>query len=119
MTDSAPTSASNPPGSDTDTVPDSATESTPATTPAGAPRPGALNFVGQVIGAGVLAALMTLAAWIVLARTHLPAFSNSNVTKALASAGAILVLAVLGLVIYRMLHPRKQGTQGTKGTKGT
>lgn len=119
MTDSAPTSASNPPGSDTDTVPDSATESTPATTPAGAPRPGALNFVGQVIGAGVLAALMTLAAWIVLARTHLPAFSNSNVTKALASAGAILVLAVLGLVIYRMLHPRKQSTQGTKGTKGT
>ncbi|WP_297005603.1 galactan 5-O-arabinofuranosyltransferase [uncultured Corynebacterium sp.] len=93
-------------------------ESTPATTPTVAPRPGALSFLGQVVGAGVLAALVTLVAWIVLARTHLPAFSSSNVTKALASAGAILVLLVLGLVIYRMLHPRSQGARNSRNNQG-
>ena len=75
------------------------------------PSTGLMPLLGRIAGAGLLAAVVTLAAWFVLARTHLPAFSNSNVTKALASAGAVLVLLVLFLVIFRLFHPG-QGKNG-------
>ncbi|MCJ7857536.1 galactan 5-O-arabinofuranosyltransferase [Corynebacterium kalidii] len=67
---------------------------------------GFLSFSGQILGAGALAAVVTLAAWFVLARTNLPAYSSSNVTKALASAGGVIVLVVLALVLYALLHAR-------------
>jgi galactan 5-O-arabinofuranosyltransferase len=67
---------------------------------------GFLSFSGQLLGAGALAAVVTLAAWFVLARTNLPAYSSSNVTKALASAGGVIVLVVLALVLYALLHAR-------------
>ncbi len=67
---------------------------------------GFLSFCGQVVGSGVLAAVVTLAAWFVLSRTNLPAYASSNVTKALASAGGVIVLVVLALVLYAVLHSR-------------
>ncbi|WP_291479018.1 galactan 5-O-arabinofuranosyltransferase [Corynebacterium sp.] len=67
---------------------------------------GFLSFCGQVVGSGVLASVVTLAAWFVLSRTNLPAYSSSNVTKALASAGGVIVLVVLALVLYAVLHSR-------------
>ncbi|WP_420099364.1 galactan 5-O-arabinofuranosyltransferase [Corynebacterium sp.] len=67
---------------------------------------GLLSFCGQILGAGSLASVVTLAAWFVLSRTNLPAYSSSNVTKALASAGGVLVLVVLAFVLYAVLHSR-------------
>ncbi|WP_145942069.1 galactan 5-O-arabinofuranosyltransferase [Corynebacterium glyciniphilum] len=67
---------------------------------------GFLSFCGQVVGSGVLAAVVTLAAWFVLSRTNLPAYASSNVTKALASAGGVIVLVVVALVLYAVLHSR-------------
>ncbi|MGO1948345.1 MAG: galactan 5-O-arabinofuranosyltransferase [Mycobacteriaceae bacterium] len=67
---------------------------------------GILSLAGQLIGAGGLAALVTLAAWFVLSRTNLPAYSSSNVTKALASATGVVVLVVLALLLYGVLHAR-------------
>lgn len=67
---------------------------------------GILTFLGQIVGAGVLASAVTLVAWWVLARTNLPAYSSSNVTKALASAAGVIVLVVLAFVLYAVMHAR-------------
>lgn len=68
---------------------------------------GLLPFLGRILGAGLLAAAVTLAAWFLLGRISFPAFSNSNATKALASAGAVVVLGVLAVVIFTMLHTKE------------
>lgn len=67
---------------------------------------GLLRLVGQLVGAGGLAAIVTLAAWFVLSSTNLPAFSSSNVTKALASAGGVIVLLILALLVFAVMHSR-------------
>ena len=51
--------------------------------------------------AGVGAFAVTLVAWIVFKRTHLPAFSTSMVTRALATAGVVLTLVIVaGLLAW-------------------
>lgn len=77
----------------------------------GSGRPWSLFW--QVVAAAALGAVVTLAAWFVLRRIDLPAFSSSNVTKALASAGAVVVLVVLAAVVFRLLHPREGGNRET------
>lgn len=74
---------------------------------------GIVSLSGQIAGAGLLAAVVTLASWFVLSRTHLPAFSSSNATKALASAGAVLVLLVLAVVVFHLLHPGEDTGRST------
>lgn len=96
MTDSAPAVPTQPteaPGTDTASHPDRTGH-------------GLLSLAGQLVGAGALAAVVTLAAWFVLSRTSLPAYSSSNVTKALASAGGVLVLLVLALLLYAVIHAK-------------
>lgn len=52
--------------------------------------------VAAIAAAGVFGGLFALLAWLVLDRTSLPAFSTSMVTRALATAGAVAVLAAVG-----------------------
>ncbi len=67
---------------------------------------GVLYLLGQLFGAGAAASIVTLGAWFVLSRTNMPAFSSSNVTKALASAGGVIVLVVVAFLLYAVLHAR-------------
>jgi galactan 5-O-arabinofuranosyltransferase len=73
----------------------------------------------QIVAAGALGGVVTLAAWFVLRHVNLPAFSSSNVTKALASAAGIVVLAVLAAVVFRLLHPRGRSTTTGTGWRHT
>lgn len=47
-----------------------------------------------ILAAGLGAVILTLLAWKVLKTTSLPAFANSEQTKALATAGAVIIVAV-------------------------
>ncbi len=47
-----------------------------------------------ILVAGLGAAILTLLAWKILKTTSLPAFANSEQTKALATAGAVIIVAV-------------------------
>lgn len=57
-----------------------------------------------IILAAVGAFVFTLAAWLVLRQTSLPAFGSSMVTRALASATIVLVLVVVGLLMWWWIH---------------
>lgn len=63
---------------------------------------------GRTVLAIVLAAVgafvFTLAAWLVLHQTSLPAFGSSMVTRALASATIVVVLVVVGLFMWWWIH---------------
>lgn len=58
-------------------------------------RPTLLAMAAAAVGGG----LFTLLAWFVLTFTSLPAFSTSMVTKALATAGTLVVLIGVGVLI--------------------
>ena len=68
------------------------------------------GIAAAIIGSGVF----TLGMWWILKQTSLPAFSTSNVTKALASAGTLMVLIAVGVLVGMWLfdehasrpHPR-------------
>lgn len=63
-------------------------------------------MVAAAVGGGVF----TLLAWYVLTFTSLPAFSTSMVTKALATAGTLLVLLAVGALVVFWLFDEHRGT---------
>lgn len=58
------------------------------------------------LAAGVFAAIFSLAAWLVLERTSLPAFNTSMVTRALATAGTLMVLVAVGVLAVWWLQDK-------------
>lgn len=63
-----------------------------------------IAMAAAAVGGG----LFTLLAWYVLTFTSLPAFSTSLVTKALATAGTVFVLIVVGiLVVFWLLDEQR------------
>ncbi|MCS4490385.1 MULTISPECIES: galactan 5-O-arabinofuranosyltransferase [unclassified Corynebacterium] len=56
-----------------------------------------------IILAGLGGGLFTLASWLIIHTTNLPAFGPSNVTRALSSLGSMLVVLVTGLVVYFLM----------------
>lgn len=61
-----------------------------------------LPFVGRVTAAGVLAAVATLAAWLLLRHADFAAFTTSNVLRGLSTVATVAVIVVTALVIYRL-----------------
>lgn len=56
------------------------------------------NFLSLIV-ATLGGAVFTLLCWLVLKQTSLPAFNTSMVTRGLATAGTVVVLAVLGVFV--------------------
>ncbi|AZA14649.1 galactan 5-O-arabinofuranosyltransferase [Corynebacterium choanae] len=57
--------------------------------------PGVGKTIASIIAAGLLGGCGTLLCWLVLQRTHLPAFGSSNVTRALATYGSVCVVLIV------------------------
>lgn len=73
-----------------------------------------LNTLGTLIGiisAFLGGGLLTLIAWMVLKQTNLPAFGSSMVTRALATAGTVLILLVTMLLISMWLNDESGSTK--------
>lgn len=66
-----------------------------------------LAMVAAALGGGVL----TLVAWFTLNLTSLPAFSTSMVTKGLATAGTLVVLVAVALVVIFWLFDEHSANQ--------
>lgn len=64
----------------------------------------------RLIMTGGAATIITLGAWFVMSKANLPAFNNSYVLKALATAGIILTTLLVAVACYRWLHPRTRTT---------
>ena len=70
-----------------------------------------VNMVLAVVGGGIMA----LVFWRLMKATHFPAFSNSNVLKALSTlTSAILIVVVAALLIW-WVHDGKQAGYGSVG----
>lgn len=70
------------------------------------PSPGLLPFLGRVVAAGVLASVATLAAWLLLRHTSLPAFTTSNVLRGLSTVATVAVVVVAVTVLAVLLRTR-------------
>lgn len=66
-----------------------------------------LAMVAAALGGGIL----VLAAWFVLNLTSLPAFSTSMVTKGLSTAGTLVVLVAVALVVIFWLFDEQSAQQ--------
>lgn len=82
-------------------------------------KPDLLNrkmTVLSIVLAGLGSFIFTLALWLVLQQTSLPAFGSSMVTRALATATITVTLVVLGVLLWwwvhdeRSSHPRWEDT---------
>lgn len=60
---------------------------------------------------GLGSALFTLACWLVLKTTNLPAFGGSYVSRALSTAGSIMVLVAVGALVFFWLRDAHKGAK--------
>lgn len=67
--------------------------------------------IASVLIYGVLGGLLTLVAWFILRATNLPAYSASNVTRALSTAASLVVVALVVLVVLRWVRGPGQRTR--------
>ncbi len=70
-------------------------------------RATALGVVGAWAGAFVL----SLAAWLVLRQTSLPAFNTSMVSRAVATVGTIIILALVGVFCWLWLRDEHRANE--------
>ena len=68
--------------------------------------------IGATLAAMAASALgggaATLLVWFILSGTNLPAFANSNLTTAVATAGTVVICVVVAVGCWLWLHGPKQ-----------
>lgn len=57
----------------------------------------------SVLATVVASFILTLGAWLVLRQTNLAAYNTSMVTKGIATAGTVIILVAVGVVLWRWL----------------
>ncbi|WP_257159488.1 galactan 5-O-arabinofuranosyltransferase [Corynebacterium cystitidis] len=70
----------------------------------------------SVLVYGALGGVLVLAGWLVLRTTSLPAFSTSNVTRAISSAATMIVLLAVVLVVLGWLRDTNRAEAAAKAT---
>lgn len=82
-------------------------------------KPDLLNrkmTVLSIVLAGLGSFIFTLALWLVLQQTSLPAFGSSMVTRALATATITVTLVVLGVLLWWWVHDERSSHRGWEDT---
>lgn len=102
--DDHPADAADSGGVGSATAPDAAPGSTPGSAPGSLPPdPRVLRTIGRSVGelvlAGIVASAVTGVGLLAIDRTSLPAFTTSNMAKALTTVGQIAALAVLAIAV--------------------
>ncbi|WP_083912610.1 galactan 5-O-arabinofuranosyltransferase [Corynebacterium lubricantis] len=101
-TGSSPSPTNAPPSTPTNTPTYTSAERTPDSVSTG-------RTIASVVVYGVLGGVLALGAWFVLHSISLPAFSTSNVTRALTTAASLFILIAVVAVVLLWLRARKRG----------